>query len=141
MITAIEIENFKAIGKRVRVELKPLTLIFGPNSAGKSSIVQAIQYAREIFERGNFDADRTVAGGDVVDLGGFRQFVHGGNEDLPVRIRFDLDLQTSRLPPYTIEELIGEFGDAEIENSINRLTSAWAAVQLRWNATRQEVHN
>ena len=59
MITAIEIENFKAIGERVRVELKPLTLLFGPNSAGKSTILQAIHYAHEIFERHNLDPHRT----------------------------------------------------------------------------------
>jgi AAA15 family ATPase/GTPase len=76
MITAIEIENFKAIGERVRVELKPLTLLFGPNSAGKSTIVQAIHYAREILVRSSIDPDRTESGGKSVDLGGFRQFVH-----------------------------------------------------------------
>jgi uncharacterized protein YuzE len=56
MITAIEIENFKGIGERVRVPLKPITLLFGANSSGKSSIIQALHYAREIFERGNFNA-------------------------------------------------------------------------------------
>ena len=59
MITAIGIENFKAVGKRQRLELKPLTLLFGPNSAGKSTVIQAIAYAREVFDRHNLDADRT----------------------------------------------------------------------------------
>ena len=42
MITAIEIENFKGVRDRVRVELKPITLIFGANSSGKSTILQAL---------------------------------------------------------------------------------------------------
>ena len=37
-ITAIELENFKGISDRVRVELKPITLLFGANSAGKSTM-------------------------------------------------------------------------------------------------------
>lgn len=36
MITAIEIENFKGFGERQRIELAPITLLFGANSAGKS---------------------------------------------------------------------------------------------------------
>ena len=40
MITAIEIENFKGIRDRQRIELKPITLLFGPNSAGKSTLLQ-----------------------------------------------------------------------------------------------------
>ena len=76
MITGISIENFKGIGERIDLELKPITLLFGPNSAGKSSILHALHYAREVFERHNLDADRTVAGGSFVDLGGFGTFVH-----------------------------------------------------------------
>lgn len=78
MITAIEIENFKGIGPRQRIELKPLTLLFGANSAGKSTLLHALHYAREVFERHNLDADQTIAGGRFVDLGGFRNFTHRG---------------------------------------------------------------
>ena len=49
MLTAIEIENFKSIGERQRIELAPITLLFGPNSAGKSSIFDAIHFLRERF--------------------------------------------------------------------------------------------
>ena len=57
-LTAIELENFKRIGPRQRIELKPITLLFGPNSAGKSTILQALHYVREILERKNVDPDR-----------------------------------------------------------------------------------
>jgi AAA15 family ATPase/GTPase len=42
MITAFEIENFKAFKNRQRIPLKPITLIYGPNSAEKSSVIQAL---------------------------------------------------------------------------------------------------
>ena len=60
-ITAITIENFKGISEPVRVELKPITLLFGANSVGKSTIVQALHYVREILERNNVDADRCLS--------------------------------------------------------------------------------
>lgn len=78
MITGISVENFKGIRERVEIELRPITLLFGPNSAGKSTILHALHYAREIFERHNLDADLTLAGGRYVDLGGFRNFLHKG---------------------------------------------------------------
>ncbi len=34
IIKALTIENFKGIREPVRVEFKPITLLFGPNSAG-----------------------------------------------------------------------------------------------------------
>ena len=63
MITTIGIENFKGIGERQRIGLKPITLLFGPNSAGKSTVLHALYYAREVFERRKLDAARTLTGG------------------------------------------------------------------------------
>jgi hypothetical protein len=95
MITAITIENFKGIGRRVEIPLKPITLLFGPNSAGKSTILHAIHYAREILERRNLDADRTLSGGEFVDLGGFRNFVHNHDLESSVVVGFEMNLAAS----------------------------------------------
>lgn len=88
-ITAITIENFKGIKRPIRIELKPITLLFGPNSAGKSTIVQAIHYANEIIENQKLSPDLTSTGGDSVDLGGFANFVHNHDLTLPIRFRFE----------------------------------------------------
>ena len=39
LIAAVEIENFKGIGRPVRIDLRPITLLFGRNSAGKSTVL------------------------------------------------------------------------------------------------------
>jgi AAA15 family ATPase/GTPase len=49
-LSRIEIENFKGIGTAQIIDLKPITLLFGPNSAGKSTILQSLHYLREIRE-------------------------------------------------------------------------------------------
>lgn len=90
-LTRIEIENFKGIGSRQRIDLRPITLLFGPNSAGKSTILQALHYLREILERGNVDPDRTIAGG-LIDLGGFATLVHNHELDRTVSLKVVLDL-------------------------------------------------
>ncbi|MCB9922565.1 MAG: AAA family ATPase [Planctomycetaceae bacterium] len=90
MITGIAIENFKGIRDRIELELKPITLLFGPNSAGKSTVLQALHYAAEIFDRLNTDADQTVSGGEFVNLGGFRNLAHAHNLEETVRLRVEL---------------------------------------------------
>lgn len=90
-LTRIEIENFKGIGDRQDVELRPITLLFGPNSAGKSTILQALHYLREILERGNIDPDVTIAGG-LIDLGGFATLVYNHERDRTVTIKVTIDL-------------------------------------------------
>src|SRR5271169_5429865 len=89
-LTAIELENFKGIGPRQRIELKPITLLFGPNSAGKSTILHALHYMREILERKNVDPDVTIAGG-LLDLGGFKSVIHKHDLSEALCIKLEVD--------------------------------------------------
>ncbi len=77
MISEFKIGNFKAFGPAQTIPLRPITLVFGPNSAGKSSIIQSLLLARHIHDTGNADAHQTTLGGAAVDLGGFAKYVHG----------------------------------------------------------------
>src|SRR5436190_7716853 len=99
MLTGISIENFKGIRERVEIELRPLTLLFGANSAGKSSILHALQYAAEIFERRNLDAGLIGDGAAGVDLGGYQNFVHGHNPNLDVVLGFRLTFSLPSMFP------------------------------------------
>lgn len=63
-ITAIELENFQAIEQRTRIELKPITLMYGPNSAGKSSVFDAIELLQVILDPAKFDQ---IKAADMVD--------------------------------------------------------------------------
>ena len=87
----MEIANFKGIGSRQGIELRPITLLFGPNSVGKSTILQALHFLREILERGNIDPDFTVAGG-LLDLGGFATLVHNHELGRTVTLAVTLDV-------------------------------------------------
>jgi hypothetical protein len=91
----IEVENFKGIGQRQTIDLRPITLLFGPNSAGKSTILQALHYLREILERYNADPDHTVAGG-LIDLGGFATLVHNHDLGRAIRLKLVIDLSSDQ---------------------------------------------
>lgn len=87
MLTALELENFKGVAARQRIDFAPLTLLFGANSAGKSTILQALLYLHELLERGSADVDRTQLGGTVIELGGFSRLVHRHELDRAVVLR------------------------------------------------------
>jgi len=137
-ITSITIENFKGIKNPVRVELKPITLLFGPNSAGKSTIVQALHYAREIFERQNVNPDRTLLGGGSIDLGGFESLVHQHDLTLPVTLQFDLDLADEDLPTHDESQYIEERDTPgsvglKLSEVPAKITTMKVEVTVRWS--------
>ena len=100
-LKALSVGNFKAFAETQRIPLKPITLIFGPNSAGKSSFLHSLVLAHEAqFSRGKrslsrLDVHHTEIGGTAIDLGGFRQYVHRGQ--LNKRVEWGAELQVSRL--------------------------------------------
>lgn len=54
-ISAIELESFQSIGQRTRFELRPITLLFGPNSAGKSALFDALELLQILLDPTCFD--------------------------------------------------------------------------------------
>ena len=93
MLTAIRVGNFKAFAEAQRIPIRPLTLIYGANSSGKSSILHSMIFARHALEEGKLDIHRTNIGGDAVDLGGFRQYIH--RRDASRRMEWSAELDTA----------------------------------------------
>lgn len=84
LLNALHVGNFKAFSDSQRIPIKPITLVFGPNSAGKSSFIHSLalaheaEFAREKRNHARLDVRHTEVGGTAIDLGGYRQFVHRG---------------------------------------------------------------
>ena len=144
LITAVTIENFKGIGCRpVRIDLRSLTLLFGRNSAGKSTILQALCYAHEILSHQRIDVHTVQLGGDQVDLGGFRNLVHAHDLDRSVRVRFDLNLEDSRVPQPLVQEMLRQEAEEDVDAAFpawfesrtrpGLARSGWVAFAMRWN--------
>ncbi len=133
LLKAITLENFKGIREPIRIGLKPVTLLFGPNSAGKSTIVQALHYAHEILERGIVDPDRTMHGGQAVELGGFLSLVHGHERERVIKLRFELDLEKEELPAYRLPYVTSY---SELESMFNveqRIKPAELELAVAWS--------
>ena len=103
LLQSVSIQNFKGFSDEIRVNIRPITLLFGPNSIGKSTFIQALQYLLEILERGNTNPDRTSLGGLTVDLGGFKNLVHARDLKREVELEVAIRLGDVSLPDMTPE--------------------------------------
>lgn len=72
LLTQITLANFKAFGSRTTIPLAPLTLVYGANSAGKSSIIQSMLLLKQSRR-----ANRLITQGPIVNVGGFQGILHG----------------------------------------------------------------
>ncbi|MFM2416625.1 MAG: hypothetical protein RL385_1348, partial [Pseudomonadota bacterium] len=129
MLTSLEIENFKGIGARQRIDFAPLTLLFGANSAGKSTILQALLYLHELIERGSADVDRTELGGSVLELGGFARLVHQHDTARAIVLRAEF------ATPGGLERLGRDLSDFPFPDLDDEVESAWLEITVRWRTT------
>lgn len=72
LLTELRLENFKSVGRPVRIPLKPLTLVFGKNSAGKSSVLQSLLLMKQSIEQ-----DSLNPYGPDARLGSYASLIHG----------------------------------------------------------------
>ncbi|MDC0992038.1 DUF3696 domain-containing protein [bacterium] len=79
MIKEIRLKNFKAFGKEQTFELAPLTLLFGRNSVGKSTMVQAMQLLTQSIRHQNWRIHPSLEGRPKLEL---QPYVDGGEVDL-----------------------------------------------------------
>lgn len=78
MLTHLQIKNFKAWKDTGKIRLAPLTVIFGANSAGKSSLGHLLLALKQTAD--SSDRKRALHLGDensLIDLGTFEDCLHG----------------------------------------------------------------
>jgi predicted ATPase len=96
MLHEMTLQNFKPFGKPQRIPLAPITLIYGPNSAGKSSVIQALMLIKQTMEGYGPSSRGLNARGRYVDLGSFRSLLHRHELKRPFAISFLYDFALFR---------------------------------------------
>ena len=81
MIKEYQISNFKPFAGAPTIPIRPIPLIFGANSTGKSSIFQSILMLKQTLEAAQGCNVVLLPKGKLVDLGSYKEFVHGHDLD------------------------------------------------------------
>ena len=89
MLTSLHIRNFKSWKDTGPIRLAPITVFFGANSAGKTSLLQFLLMLKQTSE--SSDRTRVIHFGDeysLVELGTFQDLIFG--HDVKHKLQFDL---------------------------------------------------
>lgn len=89
-IHRIELENFKSIGSRVSLDIKNLTLLFGPNSVGKSTVFESLNFLKKVLSMGLRDEAK-----DNNNIKNHINFFYGKNPEIPIKIKIEFFLDHS----------------------------------------------
>jgi len=73
----LRVSNFKSI-RSADVEFKPLTVVVGRNSSGKSSLLQALLLAAQHLSNSYVNGDRVSLNKDLVSLGSYKEILSHG---------------------------------------------------------------
>ena len=73
-ITAISVQGFKSIAAESRIEVRPLTILAGANSSGKSSIMQPLLLMKQTLEA-NYDPGPLLLNGPNAKFTSANQFI------------------------------------------------------------------
>jgi len=97
MLTGITLENFKAFKEPQFIPIKPITLVFGPNSAGKSSIIHALAFIRHVYlTNGHCDPREVCYGQTRIILGGFNELVYEHDTNATMKIGLHWENNSSK---------------------------------------------
>ncbi len=131
--TSISLENFRGATERITVDLAPVTLFFGANSAGKSTILHALRYVRHLLGvwRNPESLNQPLAG-----AGRFLDLVNGMTPTKEIQIRLEF---AGGLGPYTwdyvpnieLDQLY--FPYLSMSNPLESLESAWIDLTVGWS--------
>lgn len=99
MLIEYQIHNFKAFSNQEEIPIRPITLIYGQNSSGKSSVLQSLLLLKQTLQEATDPQILLLAKGNFVDLGNFSQFInqHDLEKSFSFTVFFDIKLFTDFL--------------------------------------------
>ncbi len=98
MLQRMALSNFKAL-KNASINVKPITILLGKNSSGKSSFLQSLLLLKQTAESRD-PWSPLVPRGALIDLGSYEDFVFGHQSDRDISFEIDLLLPRWRREIY-----------------------------------------
>ncbi len=106
MITNIRLSNFRAFQSAVNIRIRPITVLIGQNSAGKSSLIKFLLMLKQTLE--SKSDSFFVTEGEHVQLGTWSELRHTNTRSenqLDSYLRYRIGIVTSDIPDPLIHSL------------------------------------
>ena len=142
MFESLKVDNFKAWKSTGHLRFAPLTVLFGTNSAGKTSLTQFLLMLKQTIE--SSDRTRVLHPGDratLADLGTFKDLVFDHCLDVPLRFRvcFRLPSRLTVKDPQTGHTISSN--QVAFEASVQQHVTGGSRERLRVESMRYELIN
>jgi AAA15 family ATPase/GTPase len=135
MLKEFHLKNFKSWADTKPVHLAPLTGFFGPNSSGKTSLLQALLMLKQTVE--STDRKRPLNTGDdrsLTDLGNLLDIIYGHNQNQSIDIQLSWGLGESEYitanDPEKKDKKLFEVRDLHFETIIGQEDNRTAALSI-----------
>lgn len=127
MLSEIELTRFQGFNATTSIPIKPLTLIFGPNASGKSSIIRSLLLGQQSIKRPHIGIPGTHGfqyEGEITSLASFENVVFEHKEDSTFSIKFQFSDLISR-PSRINHPRTGEAMAVRIEDLVKTVSLEW----------------
>lgn len=105
MLTNIKIKNFRAFREDIDVRIRPITILIGRNSAGKSTLIKFLLMLQQTLESSESnEGDFFSTEGRHVSLGTFKN-LRNTKSSKNAYFQFTLNLKTNYLPDPKIQQI------------------------------------
>jgi len=106
MIRRLRIRNFKSLRDSGDLKIRPLTFLIGPNSGGKSSVLQCLRLLRQTADSRDI-TNPLLINGPYVQLGSYRELIFG--QDCHNNLHFEFAFEPQE-PFYLPDYRVGKAG-------------------------------
>lgn len=104
MLKEIRIKNFKSLKDTGNLEIKPITLLVGPNSSGKSSLIQFLLLLKQTVESRDVE-NPLIFNGTCIQLESYRNIIYRNDANQKLEFEFSFDSLTLLSDPFLSPEV------------------------------------
>ncbi len=115
MFTRLKLSNFKAWQDTGDIDLKPVTMLLGTNSSGKSSLIQSLLLLKQTIQSPDRSIHLNLGGDEINDLFNFGDFDNILHQGFVGTREFSLSFDFQSLAPARVNH--GEFSSSYRQNS------------------------
>jgi AAA15 family ATPase/GTPase len=105
MLSSLKLENFKGFKGLHDLKVKPITVLCGTNSCGKSSILQSLLLLKQTKESQNTDQP-LLLNGQYVNLGDIQNIIYGHDKDGSVTLTYEYEFSDEMFRSFLMGTLV-----------------------------------